>query len=87
MIKDEHCDLLFGPFGSTLTQTAANATETAGKFLVIWSASADSLYKQGYKYMISATQIAGSLLGQPPVRALKLKRRKRLRMPFPHFFS
>ncbi|MGP1615558.1 MAG: amino acid ABC transporter substrate-binding protein, partial [Pollutimonas bauzanensis] len=70
LIKDEHVDLLFGPFGSTLTQTAANATETAGKFLVIWSASADALYKQGYKYIVSATQQAGSLLGQPPIRAL-----------------
>ena len=70
LIKDEKVDLLFGPFGSTLTATAANATETAGKFMVIWSASADSIYKQGYKYIVSATQQAGSLLGQPPVRAL-----------------
>lgn len=70
LIKDEKVDLLFGPFGSTLTAAAVNATETAGKFMVIWSASADSIYAQGYKYIISATQIAGSLLGQPGVRAL-----------------
>ena len=38
--------------------------------MVMWSASADSIYKQGYKYVVSATQIAGSLLGQPGVRAL-----------------
>ena len=53
-----------------MTSAAANATETAGKFMVMWSASADSIYKQGYKYVVSATQIAGSLLGQPGVRAL-----------------
>ncbi|HEX2889848.1 amino acid ABC transporter substrate-binding protein [Vineibacter terrae] len=70
LIKDEKVDLLFGPFGSTLTAAAVNATETAGKFMVIWSASADSIYAQGFKYIISATQIAGSLLGQPGVRAI-----------------
>lgn len=70
LIKEEQCDLLFGPFGSTLTGAAVNATETAGKFMVIWSASADSIYSQGYKYVVSATQIAGTLLGQPAVRAL-----------------
>lgn len=70
LIKDEKVDLLFGPFGSTLTAAAANTTETNNKFMVIWSASADSIYKQGYKYVVSATQIAGSLLGQPGVRAL-----------------
>jgi branched-chain amino acid transport system substrate-binding protein len=70
LIKDERVDLLFAPFGSTLTSAAANSTETAGKFMVMWSASADSIYKQGYKYVVSATQIAGSLLGQPGVRAL-----------------
>lgn len=70
LIKDEKVDLVFGPFGSTLTAAAANATETNGKFMVIWSASADSIYRQGYKYIVSATQIAGTLLGQPAVRAL-----------------
>jgi branched-chain amino acid transport system substrate-binding protein len=70
LIKEEKVDLLFGPFGSTLTAAAANTTETNNKFMVIWSASADSIYKQGYKYLVSATQIAGSLLGQPGVRAL-----------------
>ncbi|TWT10885.1 amino acid ABC transporter substrate-binding protein [Reyranella sp. CPCC 100927] len=70
LIKDEKVDVLFGPFGSTLTAAAVNASETAGKFMVIWSASADSIYAQGFKYIISATQIAGSLLGQPGVQAL-----------------
>ncbi|MGH8708241.1 MAG: amino acid ABC transporter substrate-binding protein [Burkholderiales bacterium] len=70
LIKDEKVDLVFGPFGSTLTAAAANTTEANAKFMVIWSASADSIYKQGYKYIVSATQIAGTLLGQPAVRAL-----------------
>jgi branched-chain amino acid transport system substrate-binding protein len=70
LIKDEKCDLLFGPFGSTLTSAAANVTETNDKMMIIWSASADSIYAQGYKSIVSATQIVGTLLGHNGVRAL-----------------
>lgn len=70
LIKEEKVDLLFGPFGSTLTAAAANTTETNGKFMIIWSASADSIYAQGYKNIVSATQIAASLLGHPSIRAM-----------------
>jgi branched-chain amino acid transport system substrate-binding protein len=88
LIKEEKADLLFGPFGSTLTAAAVNASETAEKFMVIWSASADSIYSQGYKYVVSATQIAGSLLGQPGVRALHAAGAKKIAFayldePFP----
>jgi branched-chain amino acid transport system substrate-binding protein len=38
--------------------------------MIIWSASADSIYAQGYKSIVSATQIVGTLLGQNGVRAL-----------------
>ena len=69
LIKEEKVDLCFGPFGSTLTAAAVNATEAADKFMVIWSASADSIYQQGYKYVVSATQQAGTLLGRPGVKA------------------
>jgi branched-chain amino acid transport system substrate-binding protein len=70
LIKEEKCDLLFGPFGSTLTSAAANVTETNDKMMIIWSASADSIYAQGYKSIVSATQIVGTLLGHNGVRAL-----------------
>jgi branched-chain amino acid transport system substrate-binding protein len=69
LIKEEKCDLLFGPFGSTLTSAAANTTELAEKMMIIWSAS-DSIYQQGFKSIVSATQIAGTLLGQNGVRAI-----------------
>lgn len=65
LIKDEKVDILFGPFGSTLTGAAANTTEQFGKFLVIWSASSDNIYEQGHNYVVSATQIAASRLGKP----------------------
>ena len=69
LVKEEKVDLCFGPFGSTLTAAAVNTTETNNKFMVIWSASADSIYQQGYKYVVSATQQAGTLLGRPGVKA------------------
>ncbi|MBT5263352.1 MAG: amino acid ABC transporter substrate-binding protein [Rhodospirillaceae bacterium] len=70
LIKDHNIDIAFGPFGSTLTGAAANTTEQFGKFLTIWSASSDAIYNQGYKYVVSASQIAASRLGHPSVKAL-----------------
>lgn len=70
LIKEKNADILFGPFGSTLTGAAANTTEQFGKFLMIWSASADSIYAQGYKHIVSGSQIAASLLGSPTIRAM-----------------
>jgi branched-chain amino acid transport system substrate-binding protein len=70
LIKEKNADILFGPFGSTLTGTAANTTEQFGKFLMIWSASADSIYAQGYKHIVSGSQIAASLLGSPTINAM-----------------
>lgn len=69
LVKEEKVDLCFGPFGSTLTAAAVSTTEANSKFMVIWSASADSIYQQGYKYVVSATQQAGTLLGRPGVKA------------------
>lgn len=69
LIKEENVDVLMGPFGSTLTGAAANTTEQFDKFMMIWSASADSIYEQGYEYVVSGTQIAATLLGQPTVQA------------------
>jgi branched-chain amino acid transport system substrate-binding protein len=88
LVKEEKVDVLFAPFGSTLTAAAANATETNGKFMMIWSASADSIYAQGYKYVVSGTQIVGTLLGQPAIRALNAMGVKKIAIayldePFP----
>jgi branched-chain amino acid transport system substrate-binding protein len=92
LIKEEKVDLLFGPFGSTLTAAAVNATETNDKFVVIWSASADSIYAQGYRYVVSATQQAGTLLGRPGVKAIAAMGAKKIALayldePFPAALS
>lgn len=71
LIKEEGADIMFGPFGSTLTGAAANTTEQFEKFLMIWSASSDSIYAQGYENIVSGTQLAASLLGLPTIKAMK----------------
>jgi branched-chain amino acid transport system substrate-binding protein len=70
LINEHDVDLLMGPFGSTLTSAAAHVTEKYGKFLIIWSASSDKIYEQGYKYVVSGSQIAASLLGAPAVKLI-----------------
>jgi branched-chain amino acid transport system substrate-binding protein len=67
LIENENVDLVFGPFGSTLTGAAAQVTERNDKFLVIWSAASDAIYEQGYDSLVSATQIASSLMPIPSV--------------------
>lgn len=57
LIVDEKVDVLFGPFGSTLTGAAATVTDRLGKFMAIWSAASDQIYQQGFKYIVSATQM------------------------------
>ena len=69
LIQEDEVDILFGPFGSTLTGAAAQVSEREDVFLVIWSASSDAIYEQGFQHLISATQIAASLLAVPSVEA------------------
>ncbi|MCD0502152.1 amino acid ABC transporter substrate-binding protein [Bordetella petrii] len=62
LIVDEKVDLVFAPFGSTLTAAAATTTERLGKYMMVWSAASDDLYKQGFKYMVSGTQMPVSAM-------------------------
>lgn len=67
LVLENKVDLLFGPYGSTLTSAATPVSERHGKFMSIWSAALDSIYDQGARNLVSTTQIASSLLGRPPV--------------------
>lgn len=67
LINKEKVDVLMAPFGSTLTAAAATITERNGKFLDIWSASSNSVYEQGFKYIVSATQMPVSLMPKAPI--------------------
>lgn len=57
LVNDDKVDLVFAPFGSTLTAAAATVTERLGKYMMIWSAASDQLYDQGFKYIVSGTQM------------------------------
>lgn len=62
LISDEKVDLVFAPFGSTLTAAAATVTERHGKYMMVWSAASNDLYRQGFKYMVSGTQMPVSAI-------------------------
>lgn len=57
LITDDKVDLVMAPFGSTLTAAAATVTDRMNTFMMIWSAASDQLYKQGFKYIVSGTQM------------------------------
>lgn len=62
LINDNKVDLVFAPFGSTLTAAAATVTDRLGKYMMIWSAASDQLYKEGFKYIVSGTQMPVSAM-------------------------
>jgi len=67
LVAEDKVDICFAPFGSTLTGAAAAITEKHGKMLIIWSAAADTIYEQGHKYVVSATEVPNSLMPKPEV--------------------
>jgi branched-chain amino acid transport system substrate-binding protein len=67
LVTEDKVDISFAPFGSTLTGAAAAITEKHGSMLIIWSAAADAIYDQGYKYIVSATEVPNSLMPKPEV--------------------
>lgn len=88
LITEDKVDICFAPFGSTLTGAAAAITEKHGKMLIIWSAAADSIYEQGYKYIVSATEVPNSLMPKPEVEHMASLGIKRMAVvyadePFP----
>jgi len=71
LITDDKVDLVFAPFGSTLTTAAATVTERLGKYMMIWSAASDQLYQQGFKYIVSGTQMPVSRMLVAPMAFAK----------------
>jgi len=67
LINEDKVDICFAPFGSTLTGAAAAITEKYKKMLIIWSAASDTIYAQGYKYIVSATETPVSLMPKPEI--------------------
>lgn len=68
LINEDNVDVLFAPFGSTLTSAAAAVASKNDKFLMAWSAADPSIYDQGYDNLVSSEVPSTRLLnGQFPV--------------------
>ena len=82
LITDDKVDVLFGPFGSTLTGAAATVTERLGKFMVIWSAASDQIYQQGFKSIVSATQMPVSAVPSMSIELAAKLGFKKIAIPY-----
>ncbi|MFT4195621.1 amino acid ABC transporter substrate-binding protein [Ottowia sp.] len=82
LIIDDKVDVLFGPFGSTLTGAAATVTERLGKFMVIWSAASDQIYQQGFKNIVSATQMPVSAVPSMSIELAAKLGFKKIAIPY-----
>ncbi len=58
LIEEDNVDLVFGPFGSTLTSAAASIANAQNKFLLSWSAASPEIFNQGYKNVVSVNPTA-----------------------------
>lgn len=58
LIKEDNVDVVFGPFGSTLTAAAASVANAEGMFLLSWSAASPEIFNQGYDNIVSVNPTA-----------------------------
>jgi branched-chain amino acid transport system substrate-binding protein len=68
LITEDQVDIAIAPFGSTLTTAAAAITEKYKKVLMGWSAASDTIFEQGYKYVLEGTQVPNSLMPEPHIK-------------------
>ncbi|UJX47297.1 amino acid ABC transporter substrate-binding protein [Xanthobacter sp. YC-JY1] len=71
LIFDEKVDLVLAPYGSTLTAAAATITDRNDIFMMGWAVAADSVFMQGYKYIVNGGTTPVSRVPEMPVQALK----------------
>jgi branched-chain amino acid transport system substrate-binding protein len=58
LIEEDNVDLVFGPFGSTLTSAAASVANANDTFLLSWSAASPEIFNQGYDNIVSVNPTA-----------------------------
>jgi branched-chain amino acid transport system substrate-binding protein len=71
LINDDKVDLVLGPYGSTLTAAAAAVTERYGIFMMGWAVAADTVFQQGYRFVVNGGTTPVSRVPDVPVQALK----------------
>jgi branched-chain amino acid transport system substrate-binding protein len=77
LIVEDKVDATIANFSSTLGLAAAPITEKYGKVMMIWASAASPIYEQGFKYVISGSQISTRDVPRPMVahahEVLKMK--------------
>ncbi|WP_440009046.1 ABC transporter substrate-binding protein [Halomicrococcus sp. SG-WS-1] len=58
LLNEDNVDVVFGPFGSTLTAAAASVVNSKNKFLLSWSAASPEIFEQGYDNIVSVNPTA-----------------------------
>lgn len=58
LIEEDEVDVVFGPFGSTLTAAAASVANAHDMFLLSWSAASPEIFSQGYENIVSVNPTA-----------------------------
>lgn len=71
LIGDQKVDFVFAPFGSTLTAAAATVSERHGKYMMGWSAASNDIFRQGFKYVVSGTQMPVSVILKASIELAK----------------
>jgi branched-chain amino acid transport system substrate-binding protein len=67
LLKQDHVDILFGPYSSGLTMAVAPVAEDVGKVLWNHGGSSDAIFKQGWRYIVSVLSPASHYLRDLPL--------------------
>ncbi|MCH7606209.1 MAG: amino acid ABC transporter substrate-binding protein [Chloroflexi bacterium] len=62
LITEDRVDLLFGPYSGALTQAAAEVAENHGKLLWNQGGASDSIYEQGFRWVVGVLTPASEYL-------------------------
>lgn len=58
LVEEDNVDVVFGPFGSTLTSAAASVSNAQDTFMLSWSAASPEIFQQGYENIVSVNPTA-----------------------------
>jgi branched-chain amino acid transport system substrate-binding protein len=73
LINEDKVDILFSPYSSTLALTAAGISEKYGRLMIVVGANSDTIFKQGYRYIVGTYTPASKMLAQAIDVVLKHK--------------
>jgi len=66
LLDEDRVDILFGPYSSGLTMAAARIAQQRGKVLWNHGGSSDEIFKQGWRYLVSAISPASDYFRHLP---------------------